>query len=141
MPLAAIRRTKIVATLGPAWSRPEQMHQLFDDGVNVVRVNCSHGTPEIRREWILAVHKVRGERRDAIGLLLDLQGPRIRVGMLPKPFSFSTVAIVVASKPITAPMPPFLACDMSSPRFFTSSRPVRKSNTPAASSALYSPKL
>jgi pyruvate kinase len=85
VPLAAIRRTKIVATLGPAWSRPDQMHQLFDDGVNVVRINSSHGTPEIRGEWIKAVHDVRAERRDAIGLLLDLQGPRIRVGMLPKP--------------------------------------------------------
>ncbi len=85
MPLAAIRRTKIVATLGPAWSRPDQMHQLFDDGVNVVRINSSHGTPEIRGQWIQAVHAVRAERRDAIGLLLDLQGPRIRVGLLPKP--------------------------------------------------------
>jgi len=85
VPTTPIRRTKIVATLGPAWSRPEQMHALFDAGVNVVRINASHGTPEIRREWIADVHKVRAERKDAIGLLLDLQGPRIRVGQLPLP--------------------------------------------------------
>jgi len=83
--LTAIRRTKIVATLGPAWSRPEQMHALFDAGVNVVRVNASHGTPEIRKAWITDVHAVRAERKESIGLLLDLQGPRIRVGQLVTP--------------------------------------------------------
>lgn len=85
MPDSTIRRTKIVATLGPAWSRPDQMHALFDAGVNVVRVNASHGTPEIRREWIKLVHQVRSERKDAIAILLDLQGPRIRVGALAAP--------------------------------------------------------
>ncbi len=85
MPDATIRRTKIVATLGPAWARPEQMHALFDAGVNVVRVNASHGTAEIRREWINLVHQVRSERKDAIAILLDLQGPRIRVGALAAP--------------------------------------------------------
>ncbi len=85
MPESAIRRTKIVATLGPAWGRPDQMHGLFDAGVNVVRVNASHGTPEIRREWITTVQRVRSERQESIGLLFDLQGPRIRVGLLPQP--------------------------------------------------------
>jgi len=98
VPLAAIRRTKIVATLGPAWSSPEQMHQLFDDGVNVVRINSSHGTADIRREWISTVHKVRSERRDAIGLLVDLQGPRIRVGALAQP-----IRLVPGTEVIFAP--------------------------------------
>ena len=83
--MPVIRRTKIVATLGPAWSQPAQMHALFDAGVNVVRVNASHGTPALRREWMTNVKRVREERREAIGLLLDLQGPRIRVGMLAQP--------------------------------------------------------
>jgi pyruvate kinase len=82
---SAIRRTKIVATLGPAWARPEQMHALFDAGVNVVRINASHGTAELRGEWIAAVHAVRAQRKEAIGLLFDLQGPRIRVGQLEHP--------------------------------------------------------
>ena len=49
---AAIRRTKIVATLGPAWETPDQICALLDAGVNVVRINSSHGTPEIRARWI-----------------------------------------------------------------------------------------
>ncbi len=92
---SAIRRTKIVATLGPAWARPDQMHALFDAGVNVVRVNASHGTPEIRREWITTVQRVRAERKESIGLLLDLQGPRIRVGVLPQPVMLVKGAQVV----------------------------------------------
>ncbi|MEO8634166.1 MAG: pyruvate kinase [Gemmatimonadales bacterium] len=83
--MSVIRRTKIVATLGPAWSQPEQMQALFDAGVNVVRVNASHGTPDLRREWMATVKRVRDERRESIALLLDLQGPRIRVGALTRP--------------------------------------------------------
>ncbi len=94
----AIRRTKIVGTLGPSWSRPEQMHALFDAGVNVVRINASHGTTESRREWITAVQRVRAERKESIGLLLDLQGPRIRVGQLPQP-----VQLVPGAQVIFAP--------------------------------------
>ncbi|HEY7682921.1 MAG TPA: pyruvate kinase [Gemmatimonadales bacterium] len=80
---SAIRRTKIVATLGPSWSSPEQMHALFDAGVNVVRINASHGTAEIRHDLITMVQRVREERAECVGLLVDLQGPRIRVGQLP----------------------------------------------------------
>ena len=47
-----VRRTKIVATLGPAWDDPAKMAALIDAGVNVVRINASHGTPEIRERWI-----------------------------------------------------------------------------------------
>ena len=84
VPETAIRRTKIVATLGPAWSDPDQMHGPLDAGVNVVRVNASHGTPGDSRRWV-----DRGPAAGAGGaeglrsaLLLDLQGPRIRVGQL-----------------------------------------------------------
>jgi pyruvate kinase len=83
--LAAIRRTKIVATLGPAWEQPEQMRALLDAGVNVVRINSSHGTPELRARWIADLHAIQRERADAFALLVDLQGPRIRVGELPTP--------------------------------------------------------
>lgn len=93
-----IRRTKIVATLGPAWATPDQMHALFDAGVNVVRVNASHGTPEIRREWIAMVQRVREERRQAIGLLVDLQGPRIRVGQLAQ-----SIRLVPGARVVFAP--------------------------------------
>ena len=89
MPRLTIRRTKIVATLGPAWSSPDRMHQLLDAGINVVRINASHGTPEIREGWIATLRKVLTERKDPAAILLDLQGPRIRVGDLPAPLTLT----------------------------------------------------
>ena len=85
MPASGIRRTKIVATLGPSWSDPARMAQLLDAGVNVVRVNASHGTPEIRAKWIRDLQEVRAHRSAPVAILMDLQGPRIRVGDLAEP--------------------------------------------------------
>ena len=85
MPSSAIRRTKIVATLGPAWSHPDRMVQLLDAGVNVVRVNASHGTPELRAQWIRDLQRVCKDRKEPVAILVDLHGPRIRVGQLPEP--------------------------------------------------------
>ncbi|MGH7559452.1 MAG: pyruvate kinase [Gemmatimonadales bacterium] len=82
---AAIRRTKIVATLGPAWEQPAQMRALLDAGVNVIRINASHGTPEIRARWINDLREVQQLRTTSSAILVDLQGPRIRVGDLPTP--------------------------------------------------------
>lgn len=74
------RATKIVATIGPASSSPEKLEQLILAGMNVVRVNFSHGTAD---QHCLAVKTVRetAQRlgRD-IGVLADLQGPKIRIG-------------------------------------------------------------
>src|ERR671920_1726891 len=85
MPRFSLRRTKIVATLGPAWDNPPQMTALLDAGVNVVRINASHGTPEIRARWIHQLRTVMQSRREAAAVLLDLQGPRIRIGDLSQP--------------------------------------------------------
>jgi pyruvate kinase len=85
MPQSPVRRTKIVATLGPSWDQPAQMAALLDAGVNVVRINASHGTPEIRARWIASLREVLAGRRDSAAILLDLQGPRIRIGDLPAP--------------------------------------------------------
>jgi len=85
LPASGIRRTKIVATLGPSWSDPARMAQLLDAGVNVVRVNASHGTPEIRAKWIRDLQEVRAHRSAPVAILMDLQGPRIRVGDLAEP--------------------------------------------------------
>jgi pyruvate kinase len=82
MPRVPIRRTKIVATLGPAWDNLPKMTALLDAGVNVVRINASHGTPEIRGRWIQQLRGVLQARREAGAILLDLQGPRIRIGNL-----------------------------------------------------------
>ena len=85
MPRISIRRTKIVATLGPAWEQRAQMTALLDAGVDVVRINASHGTPEIRARWIHQLRDVLEGRREAAAVLLDLQGPRIRIGNLALP--------------------------------------------------------
>src|SRR5919106_4601756 len=85
MPRISIRRTKIVATLGPAWDQPAKMTALLDAGIDVIRINASHGTPEIRARWVHQLRTVLEGRRQSAAVLLDLQGPRIRVGALTAP--------------------------------------------------------
>ena len=80
-----IRRTKIVATLGPATGNEATISALLQAGANVVRINASHGTAEIRAGWIAAARKVADKAGMPVAVLLDLQGPRIRVGNLPAP--------------------------------------------------------
>ena len=83
----SVRRTKIVATLGPAWAEPAQMTALLDAGVNVVRINASHATPDIRAGWIGELQTLMKGRSESAAILVDLQGPRIRVGTLAEPMS------------------------------------------------------
>ncbi len=90
-----IRRTKIVATLGPAWEQPEQMRAMLDTGVDVVRVNASHGTPEIRTKWINDLRDVQSQRDKSSAILVDLHGPRIRVGDLAEPIQLTFGQAVV----------------------------------------------
>ena len=79
------RRAKIVATLGPATSTDAAIGELLDAGANVLRVNASHGSPEERGRWIHAARRAADERGLPVAVLVDLQGPRIRVGALAKP--------------------------------------------------------
>ena len=90
-----IRRTKIVATLGPATGAEAQITALLEAGVNVVRINASHGTPEIRGQWIKQVRRAADAQGQPIAILVDLQGPRIRVGQLPQPRELVPGAAVV----------------------------------------------
>ncbi len=89
------RRTKVVATLGPAWEQPDQMRAMLDAGVDVVRINSSHGTPEIRTQWFRDMQAVQRQREKACAILVDLQGPRIRVGDLPEPLGLAVGQQVV----------------------------------------------
>jgi len=82
LPAPPTRRTKIVATLGPAWCTPEAMTELLDAGVNVVRINASHGTPEVRDQWVGQLNELISARSEPAAILIDLPGPRIRVGTL-----------------------------------------------------------
>ena len=76
----AIRLTKIVATLGPASGSKTVIRNLIAKGVNIFRLNLSHGDHETVRKWIHWIREVEKERHTFIGILLDLQGPKIRVG-------------------------------------------------------------
>jgi pyruvate kinase len=75
-----LRRTKIVATLGPATDDPRALDELIHAGVDVVRANLSHGTHEEHRRRAEAVrNRARASGRQ-VGVLVDLQGPKIRIG-------------------------------------------------------------
>ncbi|MEY4607985.1 MAG: hypothetical protein RL625_202 [Gemmatimonadota bacterium] len=77
--------TKIVATLGPSSTESGVIRQLLHAGVNVVRINFSHGTHEKHAQVIQTVRAIADELRLPVAILGDLQGPRIRIGVLPEP--------------------------------------------------------
>ena len=73
------RRTKIVATLGPATDNEDTLVSLFDTGVDVVRVNFSHGSAEQQAERIERVRRTASKVGRYVGIIGDLQGPKIRI--------------------------------------------------------------
>jgi len=75
-----MRRAKIVATLGPATSSREQICRLVEAGMDVARLNLSHGSHEDHREAYLAVREASDATGRGVGILVDLQGPKIRLG-------------------------------------------------------------
>ncbi len=85
MSLASFSRTKIVCTLGPASSTPEVLRSLIKAGLNVARINFSHGTYEEHAASIATLRRLAEELGRPIAMLGDLQGPRIRVGDLAEP--------------------------------------------------------
>lgn len=76
-------RTKIVATLGPASRTPAVLRQLIDAGVNVFRLNFSHGTHEEHSAVLAAIRAVSREAGRHVGVLQDLCGPKMRLGPIP----------------------------------------------------------
>src|SRR3954464_2472142 len=82
---AAPRRTKIVATIGPACSTPESLSALVQAGVDGARLNLSHGTHDQHREWAGMVREVERQLGRPIALIADLQGPKLRIGDLAEP--------------------------------------------------------
>ncbi|MCO6495381.1 MAG: pyruvate kinase, partial [Bacteroidetes bacterium] len=73
-------RTKIVATIGPATSSKEMLRKIILAGVDVCRVNMSHGTHEQHKQVIEDIRSINKEFNSNICILLDLQGPKLRVG-------------------------------------------------------------
>ena len=75
------RHTKIVATVGPASSEEHMLTALMEAGVSVFRLNFSHGDLESKAALIKRIREVSKKRQNAVAILGDLQGPKIRVGL------------------------------------------------------------
>src|SRR5437868_8348228 len=75
-----VRSAKIVATLGPSSSTPQKIRDLFESGVDVFRLNFSHGTHEDHQARFAAIRSIESARGRPIGILADLQGPKLRLG-------------------------------------------------------------
>lgn len=79
------RNTKILATLGPATSTKDVIQSIVDMGVDAFRLNMSHGTKEDHAQRIELIREIESERGRPIGILVDLQGPKIRIGSFAEP--------------------------------------------------------
>jgi pyruvate kinase len=88
------RRTKIVATIGPASASHEKVRALVEAGMDAARLNFSHGAHEDHGSSARLVRQVQGELGRPLALIADLQGPKLRLGNLPKP------RLLVAGEPI-----------------------------------------
>src|SRR5882762_7214856 len=93
------RRTKIVATIGPACSTPQKVRELVEAGMDAARLNLSHGTHEDHAARAKLVRDVQEEVGRPLALIGDLQGPKFRVGGLDQPLDLiqgSEVTVVTA---------------------------------------------
>src|SRR4051812_27658157 len=102
------RRTKIVATLGPASASPEQVAALARAGVDACRLNFSHGTHADHAELIRNVRAVQRELEKPLALIADLQGPKIRVGDLTEPRLLAAgdeIEVVGGQTPVDGELP------------------------------------
>ena len=77
-----MKKTKIIATMGPASSDKEILRQLFFEGVNVCRLNFSHGSHEDHAKTIQTIRELNDETGLNVAILADLQGPKIRTGKI-----------------------------------------------------------
>ena len=83
------RKAKIIATIGPASQDEVVLKQLVLAGMDVARMNFSHGTHEEHAERIALIRKVSEELGQSVGIIQDLQGPKIRVGELKEPIQLA----------------------------------------------------
>src|SRR6266542_1333552 len=90
MAMAVNRRTKIVATIGPASDSVEMLHALVAAGVDGMRLNFSHGTHEDHAQRAELIRRVQVEVGRPLSIIADLQGPKLRVGELPAPIELVT---------------------------------------------------
>ena len=76
------RKTKIVCTIGPASRSPEKIEALIGAGMNVARLNFSHGTQSEHAENIRRIREISGRMGEPVAILQDLAGPKIRIGVI-----------------------------------------------------------
>lgn len=102
-PPSKMRRTKIVCTIGPSTNSPEMIRALIDAGMDVARLNFSHGTHDSHRATCTMLREVANEAGKALGIMMDLQGPKIRTGELkgdePVPLTAGE-ALCVTTRPV-----------------------------------------
>jgi pyruvate kinase len=80
--LSSPRRTKIICTMGPQVATKAKIKKLVKAGMNIMRINGSHGDEKQHREYIRMIRQVEKEMKSPIGIMVDLQGPKWRVGHL-----------------------------------------------------------
>ena len=115
---------RIVATLGPSSDSKETMHQLLDAGVNVFRINASHGTTEQHGVMVCAVRTAASEAGVYAGILFDLQGPKIRLGKFE-----NGGCTLAAGSGFTITTEPLLGnCDRASTGYAAFARDVKPGN-------------
>ncbi|MGF1668347.1 MAG: pyruvate kinase, partial [Acidimicrobiia bacterium] len=78
------RLTKIVATLGPAVASPEMIRKLIRAGMDVARLNFSHGDHDLHRNFATWVREEAAAENRVVAVLQDIQGPKLRVGYFPE---------------------------------------------------------
>ena len=74
-----MRKTKIVATLGPATNNYKALKNIITSGANVIRINFSHGNVETHQESINLIKQIRSELKLPVAIMVDTRGPEVRV--------------------------------------------------------------
>jgi pyruvate kinase len=111
------KHTKIVATIGPASRDPENLRQMIRAGMNVARINFSHGDHQTHGETIDQIRRIADEEGSVVAILCDIQGPKIRIGPLQSEplmldigdsITLTTDAVIGANGLVSLPHPEFV---------------------------------
>src|SRR3990172_37519 len=95
-----MKKTKIICTIGPASSSPKVIEELAEAGMDIIRLNLSHGDYASREKVIAQVRALSKKLDRPIGVMVDLQGPKIRVGELKRPITLKKgETIILTHKP------------------------------------------
>ena len=88
-------KTKIIATLGPASSSETVLRKMIQCGLDIVRLNFSHGSHEEHKNRIGIIRRLNRKMRRAVKVMADLEGFRIRIGRLPKPLYLKSIYLYI----------------------------------------------